>query len=125
MHVSTKDVDKDGVHILTNLVEGDGPNPIASDKAKLEAKVISVSRTESGGVQVQTALSISEPEVVAPKLLSEDDVALEYLASKGITGDEAKEDLAKFGASRILAQKSSDEAAKQADLDEQLKAKLG
>jgi hypothetical protein len=39
-----------------------------SDKAKLEASVISVSRTESGGVQVQTALSISEPEVEAPKL---------------------------------------------------------
>lgn len=124
MHVTSKEVDENGKHILTSVLEADGPFALVSEKGSISASVVSAVRTSSGGVELKVAVSISEPAVEAPKSLSEEDVALEYLASKGIKGDEAKEDLAKFGASRILAQKSGDEAKAQSELDEELKAKL-
>lgn len=124
MHVTSKEVDQDGKHILTSVLEADGPFALVSEKGSISASVVSAVRTSSGGVELKVSVSISEPVVEAPKSLSEEDVALAYLASKGITGDEAKDDLAKFGASRILAQKSDDEAKAQAALDEQLKEKL-
>lgn len=62
MHVTTKEVDDQGVHILTSTVEADGAFELASAQAKLDAKVIAVRRTDSGGVVVQTALTITEPK---------------------------------------------------------------
>lgn len=124
MHVTSKEVDDNGKHILTSVLEADGPFALVSEKGSISASVMSAVRTSSGGIEVKVSVSISEPAVEAPKSLSEEDVALEYLASKGITGDEAKDDLAKFGASRILAQKSDDAAKAMAALDEQLKEKL-
>src|SRR5579872_1833330 len=51
MHVTEKVVDENGVHILTSQIEADGPFAICSKDAKLEAKVIALQRTESGGVK--------------------------------------------------------------------------
>jgi len=124
MHVTTKEVDQNGTHILTSVVEGDGPNPIASANAKLNAKVISLQRTESGGVQVQTALTIDEPTSAPVVTLAPADEAVAYLVAKGIAEAEAKEDVATFGVDRVLAARAKDAAEAQAKLDEQLADKL-
>lgn len=128
MHVTTKEVDQSGTHILTSVVEGDGPNPICSADAKLEAKVISLSRTDSGGIQVQTAVTISEPApavaVVAAVPLTADQQATAYLVSKGQSETDAAANVAKFGADRILTAKADDEAAAAQALDAELKSLL-
>lgn len=119
MHVSSKEVSEHGAHIITNVIEFDGAGEIASEKAKLSASVVSVSRTESGGVEVKTSVVVSEPVVEQPKavepekVLSADEQALEFLHEQGNSDEDAKEALAKFGAARILAKRN-------AKLDEEL-----
>jgi hypothetical protein len=109
MHVSTKDTDENGVHILTNTVEGDGPVEVASAKAKLSARVISVQRTDSGGVRVQTALEITEPQPEAPKAAeaptpapTPEEEAAAFLKEQGLSDEEAKTAVEKFGSQAIL-----------------------
>jgi hypothetical protein len=124
MHVTTKEVDQNGTHILTSVVEGDGPNPICSENAKLTAKVISISRSSSGGVQVQTSLTIEEPAVSTPVAADPNADVLAYLKSKGQSPAEAQANLAKFGAERIRGLKAKEDLEAQAKLDEELAATL-
>ena len=121
MHVTTKEVDEDGVHVLTSVIEGDGPLPIASEKARISARVLSFTRTDSGGVQVVTQVSIQEPapttvEAPAPPPTDEE-VASAYLVTKGAKKADADAQVVKFGAARIL--KARDEA-----LDAELASQL-
>lgn len=124
MHVTSKEVDENGKHILTSVLEADGPLELVSAKGSVSASVASVVRTSSGGIEVKVVVAVTEPVVEAPKSVSPDDLALEYLAGKGITGKEAEDALKVYGADRILARKSDDAAKAQAELDEELKAKL-
>jgi hypothetical protein len=107
-----------GTHILTSVIEGDGPVAMCSDKATLSAKVISTSRTDSGGIQVQVAVSVSEPTAVAapappPPPPTPLDNAIAYFTSKGFTAESAKAQVAQFGIDRVLAMASK-------ELDEKL-----
>jgi hypothetical protein len=124
MHISSKDVDQDGVHIITSQIESDGPNALCSDKATFEASVISKQRTESGGVKVQVSLRIVEPaaepakEAEAPKPQpSAAEQASAYLEAKGSSKEEAAASVERFGADKILAKR-------QEELDAELDALL-
>jgi len=66
MHVTSKETDKDGNHILTSQLEADGPFELASDKAELHAEVVSVERTASGGIQLVSKVSVIEPKPEPP-----------------------------------------------------------
>jgi hypothetical protein len=121
MHVTEKIVDDNGVHILSSTLEADGAFALASEKAKLDAKVIAVRRTDSGGVFVQTAVAIDEPvpeAVSAPEpekpAPTPEELAAEYLKEKGKSDDEAKGMIERFGAAKILQKKT---AERQAELD--------
>jgi hypothetical protein len=125
MHVTDKIVDKDGVHILSSTLEADGPFQLASDKAALDAQVIALRRTESGGVFLQTAVKITEPKTEAPKAEeppvpepTPEEQAAEYLVSTGLSQKEADAAVERFGARKILAKK-------QTALDAELDALLG
>jgi hypothetical protein len=115
MHVTDKVVDDQGVHILSSTLEADGPFVLASPTAKLDAKVIAVRRTDSGGVFVQTAVSIEEPKP-APAEVQEpekpaptpEELASEYLKSKGLSADEAKAAIERFTAAKILQKKNAE-----------------
>jgi hypothetical protein len=121
MHVTEKIVDDNGVHILSSTLEADGAFALASEKAKLDAKVIAVRRTDSGGVFVQTAVTIDEPvpEVVpvpepekpAP---TPEELAAEYLKEKGMSEGEATAAIERFGAAKVLQKKN---AEREAELD--------
>lgn len=136
MHTSVKDVvgtsdDASkynvpvGTHIVTALMEGDGAVELASKDAKLSARVISISRTDSGGVQVQTAVLISEPAPVAVKVITPEEDAAQFLVDKlGISMEAAKSQVTHFGASRVLAAKAKEAAEKNSDLDKELEAVL-
>jgi hypothetical protein len=124
MHVTEKIVDDKGVHILSSTLEADGPFEIASPKAALDAKVIAIRRTDSGGVFVQTAVTITEPVAEAPepapapeKMPTPEELATEYLTSTGLSAEEAKGAVERFGAAKILAKKN-------ANLDVELDALL-
>lgn len=121
MHVTDKVVDEQGVHILSSTIEADGPLQLASPKASLDAKVIAVRRTDSGGVFVQTALTITEPTpepVKAPEpekpAPTPEELAAEYLVSTGLSTTEAKAAVERYGAAKILQKKT---AALDAELD--------
>lgn len=124
MHVTEKIVDDKGVHILSSTMEADGPFEIASPKASLEAKVIALRRTDSGGVFLQTAVTITEPvpealpvpepEKPAP---TPEELATEYLEEKGMSAGEAGAAIERFGAAKILQNKN-------AERDAELKALL-
>jgi hypothetical protein len=126
MHISTKDVVADarqakelsleiGSHIITALIEGDGAVALASDKAEFDARVISVQRTDSGGIQVQTAVfvrepapeKVKEPEAPKPQPTAEEQ-AISYLVSKGSSEDEAKSQVERFGVDRILSARNKE-----------------
>lgn len=114
-----------GTHIVTALLEGDGAVELATTKATLSARVISVSRTDSGGVQVQTAVLVSEPTPVVAKVVTPEDDAAAYLASKlGISVDAAMSQVTHFGAPRVLAAKAREAMQAQEDLDKELSAVL-
>jgi hypothetical protein len=131
MHTTTKDVVGTaddakalnvpvGTHILTSVIEGDGPVALASDKAKLSARVISTSRTDSGGVQIQVAVFVSEPTPVAapappPPPPTPEEQALAYFTEKGFSADSAKANVEQFGVARVLAMREK-------ELDEKLAA---
>jgi hypothetical protein len=123
MHVTTKEIDENGVHILTSILEGDGAVELASDKASLSASVISAQRTESGGVKVQVALRIVEPapeQKEEPK--SPEEQALAYLKGKGFNDGEAAEALKRFGLDRVLGARNEEADAKNKELDEEFKS---
>lgn len=125
MHVTTKEVDQNGTHVITSVLEGDGALAIASAEATLSASVISVQRTESGGVKVQVALTITEPApAVAPAPLTPEDEAIAYLVGKNFDASAALLQVSKFGATRILAQRDAEKAEEAKKLDEELKALL-
>jgi hypothetical protein len=122
MHVTSKEIDENGTHIITSVIEGDGAVELASPNAKLQAKVISLQRTASGGVQVQTAVFIDEPAPAparaapapeAPAMTAEAS-ALEYLKEKGLTDSEAQSALARYGSQEVLIRK---QAERKAELD--------
>ena len=125
MHVTEKIVDDKGVHILSSTLEADGPFEMVSAKGSVEAKVIAVRRTDSGGIFVQTAVSITEPKpepAVAPappeKAPTPEELASEFLQGTGLSADEATTAIARFGAGNILRKKN-------ANLDAELDALLG
>lgn len=114
MHVTEKIVDDKGVHILSSTLEADGPFEIASPKAALEAKVIALRRTDSGGVFLQTAVSITEPAaepVVVPEpekpAPTPEELAVEYLKATGLSASKADGAVERFGAAKILQQKNA------------------
>jgi hypothetical protein len=129
MHLTTKEVitDKDqakelrvevGCHILTTVIEADGPFELATDKAKFEADVISVKRTASGGVEIQTAFHVHEPQpekVATPEpakpLPTADEEAAAYLKEKGLSDEEAKAAVERFGAAAIFAKRHQERDA--------------
>lgn len=131
MHVSTKDVvtTEDqikelgvpaGTHILSNTIEADGPFAIASPDATFDTKVIAVRRTESGGVFVQTAVFISEPQPAqaapaepAEPALTPEEEAVSYFVGKGFSDEDAKKNVEKYGAAKVLAKRN-------AELDDEL-----
>lgn len=122
MHVTTRETDDSGVHILTSVIESDSATALVSEQAELSAKIISIQRTASGGIQVQVAVSVKEP---APAIaLSPADQALAYFVDKGFTASDAAAQVARFGVDRILSQKANEEAVKQQDLDKELAAVL-
>lgn len=121
MHVTDKIVDKDGVHILSSTLEADGPFQLASPNAQLDAKVIALRRTDSGGVFLQTAVTVSEPAPVVAAVPepakpepSDDEKAADYLVSTGLSAEAAKSAVERFGAAKILKKK---QAALDAELD--------
>jgi hypothetical protein len=125
MHVTTKEVVTDdkkakelgvekGVHILTSTIDADGPFEMATPKAQLEAKVIALRRTDSGGIFLQTALTITEPKPVpAPVVEPEkpaptpEELAAEYLQGIGLSEGEAKAAIERYGAATILRKKNA------------------
>lgn len=131
MHTTTKDVigtteeAKEmnvpvGTHILTSIIEGDGAVAMASEQAKLSAKVLHVTRTVSGGIEVQTAVFVSEPTPAAapappPPEPTDQEKAEAYFTSKGFSVASAKAQVEQFGVGRVLAMASK-------ELDEKLKA---
>jgi hypothetical protein len=125
MHVTDKIVDKDGVHILSSTLEADGAFQLASAEAKLDAKVIALRRTESGGVFLQTGVTITEPapkvaavaEPAKPEPTAEEQ-SVAYLKETGLSDAEAKGAVERFGAAKILKKK-------QAALDAELDALVG
>ncbi len=124
MHVTEKIVDDQGAHILTSTLEADGPFQLASADAKLDAKVIAVRRTDSGGVVVQTVVTITEPKAATPQAPEPEkpapslaEQAEEYLKSTGLSEAEAAAAVERFGAAKILAKKN-------AALDQELDALL-
>lgn len=134
MHVTTKDVVQNadqaqalglpvGAHLLTSVLEADGACELASDKAKLSGKVLSIERTASGGISVQVAVSVVEPAVEAPKVepekprLSNQELAVAYFQGKGFSAKEAEEKVEQFGVDRVLAKRD-------AELNDQLDQEL-
>lgn len=124
MHVTTKETDDGGAHVLTSIIEGDGAVALASDKAEIVASVLSASRTDSGGIQVKVAVTVKEP--AAPPAAPSDpkDQAIAYFVEKGFTTKDAAAQVEHFGADRVLAQKAKEEAEKQAAQDKELEALL-
>jgi len=126
MHVTTKEVVTDekrakeldvdpGVHILTSAIDADGPFEMCSPKAKLSAEVIALRRTDNGGIFLQTALTISEPQPeaapapeVPEKAPTPEELATEYLKEKGMTTGEATAAIERFGAAKILFKKNAE-----------------
>lgn len=123
MHVSSKEVDKGGTHIITDILEADGAVELASPDAKFVVKVLSVQRTDSGGVKLQVALNIQEPAPKEPP--KPEDAALSFLKEKGHSDKKAKEMLEKFGHDRIRARMAKAAAEKEAALDDELDKNLG
>src|ERR1700737_2273737 len=52
-------------HLVTGTLEGHGATSLASENAKLSARVIKLERTSSGGIDYQLAIFVSEPTPVA------------------------------------------------------------
>jgi hypothetical protein len=113
MHVTEKIVDEKGVHILSSTIEADGPFEVVSPKGSIEAKVIAVRRTDSGGIFVQTAVSVAEPTpepVAAPapveKAPTPEELATDFLQGNGLSAEEAAAAVSRFGAAAILRKKN-------------------
>jgi hypothetical protein len=63
MHVSTKDSSKDGLtHVLTSTLEADGAFELCSASQELSGEILSVKRTTSGGIELQTAIRIADKQ---------------------------------------------------------------
>lgn len=72
MHVSTKDSSNDGAtHVLTSVIEADGPSELCSTKDKLSGEVLSVTRTPSGGIEVVTKVSLNKKPASVPQKKAE------------------------------------------------------
>ena len=123
MHVTTKDSSIDGLkHVLTSVIESDAASELCSATDSLSATVDSVTRTASGGIQLQVTL-LRKP--AAPETpLTLDEQAMQYLVSKKESVADATADLAKFGAARILEAKAAEEAKENQALNDELMAKL-
>lgn len=120
MHVTTKETDEGGAHVLTSIIEGDGAVALASDKAEIVASVLSASRTDSGGIQVKLAVTVKEPAPPPVAPADPKDQAIAYFVEKGFTAKDAAAQVERFGADRVLAQKAKEEAEKQAAQDKEL-----
>lgn len=103
----------DGVHIVSTTMEADGPFEIAPADAKLQAKVIALRRTPSGGVFVQLAVGVHVPKPIPAKAPeppkpepTAEEQALAYLGEKGLSKAEAEAAIERFGVSQILAKRN-------------------
>lgn len=112
----------DETHIVTGSLVGHGATALASDKAKLSAKVVKLERTADGGIDYQLAIFVDEPEPVKvepakpvedPKFLS----AVEYFVGKGLPDTDARKKVNQFGVERVLA-------AREKELDAELQKTL-
>lgn len=115
----------DDTHIVSGVLEGHGATEIASAKAVLSSKTVKLARTESGGVEYQLAIFVSEPTPVAvaavkpaedPSFLE----AVEYFVGKGLTDTDARKKVNEFGISRVLQAKNRELDSK---LDDMLEKK--
>ncbi len=109
--------------IVTGSIIGHGTTELATEKAKLSAKIVKLERNSSGGIDYQVAIFVSEPtpapvvklqDIEDPKLTT----AIDYFVSKGLTGDAARKKVAEFGIERVLN-------ARERELDAELQKELG
>lgn len=105
-------------HIVSGTLEGNGAVSLASDKAKLSAKVIKLERTVSGGINYQVAILVSEPTpapvpVAVAAVDERREAAIAYFTDKKFTRVDAERQVDRFGVDRVLAMKSK-------QLDEEL-----
>lgn len=78
MHVSSKDSSKDGrSHVVSSVVEADGPFELVRADQSLLAKVVNVARTASGGLEVAVEVQIQDAAPIAaepaPSLAADSD----------------------------------------------------
>jgi len=117
----------EGAHVLTTILEADGPFEMATARAGILAGIISTERTESGGVKIVSYFDINEPapepapEAPAQpeRMPTAEDLATEYLVKeKNMTAAQASDAVLRFGATKVLQRKN---AQRDAELDSLLK----
>jgi hypothetical protein len=110
-------------HLVSGVLEGNGATALASEKAKLSAKTVKLTRTAGGGVEYQFAIFVSEPiqvvkesePVKAPP--TDEEKAIAYFVEKGMKFETAKKQVERFGVKRVLDQL-------EAELDQELQSEL-
>jgi glutaminase len=100
-------------HIVSGTLVGNGTTVLASEQAKISAKVIQLAQNGSGGIDYQVAIYVHEPVAVAPEPTaapqSPFDMAVEYLmVEKGLSQQDATAAVNKFSHTRILAVKEKE-----------------
>lgn len=110
-------------HIISGVLEGNGATALASEKAKLSAKVVKLARTAGGGVEYQLAIFVSEPIQVVEKVEpvkappTDREKAVAYFVSKGFRPEQAEKQVDRFGVKRVIDQL-------EAELDKELQDAL-
>lgn len=102
----------DSTHVVEGQVEAHGATEFASAAAKLSGRLLSVERTDSGGIKYQLALYAHEPvkkvEPVATSLTPQEEASQYLQETKGLSERDASAAVAKFGHTRILAEREKD-----------------
>ena len=119
----------DESHIVTGIIEAHGATELVSGLGKLDGKIIKLERTASGGISYQLAIFIDEPEpivVLEPdqSSLSPEQQAVAYFTASGIPEATAKAQVARFGVTRVLAQRDTELAQKRDEREKALDAEF-
>lgn len=76
MHVLSKDSSRDGKsHLLDSVLEADGASELCRATDFLSAKLIGIERTASGGIHIQTEITVSPAEMAKPEQQAEPESA--------------------------------------------------